>query len=107
MTSQEIQKFGEIQYLKGRLDELHKAMLTITNIDRKRRVDQRIEKYFNKLQQVDNIAYHLYHVELSARNRAKNKSKEEIRALLEDIINSNIITDSTLLDKVIAKFNSY
>ena len=56
MTSQEIQKFGEIQYLKGRLDELHKAMLTITNIDRKRRVDQRIEKYFNKLQQVDNIA---------------------------------------------------
>jgi hypothetical protein len=107
MTSLEIQKFGEIQYLKGRLDELHKALLTITNIDRKRRVDQRIQKYFNKLQHVDNVAYHLYHVELATRNRAKEKSKEEIRSLLEDIITSNIVTDAALLDKIMAKINSY
>ena len=73
MTSHEIQKFGEIQYLKGRLDELHKAIPTITNIDRRRRIDQRISKNFNKLHQVENVAYHLYHVELSTRNRAKEK----------------------------------
>ena len=32
MTDQEITKYGEIQYLKGRLDELHKALPTITNL---------------------------------------------------------------------------
>ena len=45
MTDQEILKYGEIQYLKGRLDELHKALPTITNLERKRKLDQRIEKY--------------------------------------------------------------
>ena len=48
MTEKEIYKFGEIQYLKGRLDELHKALPTISNIGRKRKLDQRIEKYFLK-----------------------------------------------------------
>jgi hypothetical protein len=48
MTNQEILKFGEIQYLKGRLDELYKALPTITNLDRRRRIDQRIEKYINR-----------------------------------------------------------
>ena len=83
MTDQEIVKYGEIQYLKGRLDELFKALSTITNIDRKRKVDQRIEKYFNKLKKVDEVAYHLYNVELSNRQRSKEKSKNEIKDLLE------------------------
>ena len=47
MTNSEIQKFGEIQYLKGRLDELHKALPNISNMERRRIIDQRIEKYFN------------------------------------------------------------
>ena len=75
MTDQEIVKYGEIQYLKGRLDELFKALSTITNMDRKRRLDQRIEKYFNKLKKVDEVAFHLYNVELSNRQRSKEKSK--------------------------------
>jgi len=33
MTEQEILKFGEIQYLKGRLDELYKAIPTVTNME--------------------------------------------------------------------------
>ena len=33
MTNEEIHKLGEIQYLKGRLDELHKAIQTITNLE--------------------------------------------------------------------------
>ena len=44
MTEQEIRKYGEIQYIKGRLDELNKALPTITNLERKRKLDQRIEK---------------------------------------------------------------
>ena len=47
MTEEEILKFGEIQYLKGRLDELYKAIPNITNMDRRRKLDQRIEKYIN------------------------------------------------------------
>ena len=45
MTEKEIHRFGEIQYLKGRLDELNKAIPTITNLNRQRKLDQRIEKY--------------------------------------------------------------
>ena len=62
MTDQEILKFGEIQYLKGRLDELYKAIPTITNMERRRKLDQRIEKYINKLKKVDEVAYRLYEV---------------------------------------------
>ena len=42
MTEQDIIKYGEIQYLKGRLDELHKAFPTVTNMERSRKLDQRI-----------------------------------------------------------------
>jgi hypothetical protein len=105
MTSIEIQKFGEIQYLKGRLDELHKALPTVTSMERSRRLDQRVEKYFNKLREVDEIAYHLYQVELLNRLRAKEKSKEEIKALLEEI--SSDIQDPVLKDRVLSKINTY
>ena len=64
MTDQEIRKYGEIQYLKGRLDELHKALPTVTNMERSRKLDQRVEKYINKLKKVDEVAYYLYEVEL-------------------------------------------
>jgi hypothetical protein len=105
MTSIEIQKFGEIQYLKGRLDELHKALPTVTSMERSRRLDQRVEKYFNKLREVDEIAYHLYQVELLNRLRAKEKSKEEIKALLEEI--SSDIQDPVLKDRVLSKISTY
>ena len=62
MIDQDIKKYGEIQYLKGRLDELHKALPTVTNIDRKRKLDQRVEKYINKLKKVDEVSYYLYEV---------------------------------------------
>ena len=97
MTDQEIVKYGEIQYLKGRLDELFKALSTITNMDRKRKLDQRIEKYLYKLKRVDEVAYHLYQVELVNRQRSKEKSKKEIKDLLEQIlINENIMNEDIL-----------
>ncbi|CAB4174437.1 hypothetical protein UFOVP1247_5 [uncultured Caudovirales phage] len=107
MTSQEIQKFGEIQYLKGRLDELHKALPNVTSMEKSRRLDQRVEKYFNKLREVDEVAYHLYQVELRNRLRAKEKSKEEMKALLEEIISSENLHESELKDRILHKINTY
>lgn len=100
MTEQEILKFGEIQYLKGRLDELYKAIPTITNMERRRKLDQRIEKYINKLKKVDEVAYHLYEVELNATHRVKVKGKLETENLLNEILNSNQITDESLIQKI-------
>jgi hypothetical protein len=107
MTSIEIQKFGEIQYLKGRLDELHKALPNVTSMEKSRKLDQRVEKYFNKLREVDEVAYHLYQVELITRNRAKEKSKENMQDLLEEVLRSGSIKDDELRDKIITKINTY
>jgi hypothetical protein len=76
MTDKEIRKYGEIQYLKGRLDELHKALPTVLDMGRQRKLDQRIEKYFQKLKSVDEMGYHLYIVELKNRKRCEDKTKD-------------------------------
>jgi hypothetical protein len=45
MTYEEILKFGEIQYLKGRLDELYKGYVP-NSIEKDNRIlDSRITKY--------------------------------------------------------------
>jgi hypothetical protein len=106
MTNQDILKFGEIQYLKGRLDELYKALPTITNLDRRRRIDQRIEKYINKLKKVDEVAYYLYEVELNSTSRVKQKGKLETRKLLEEILNSEKNLNIDLVEKINKKIES-
>jgi hypothetical protein len=106
MTNQEILKFGEIQYLKGRLDELYKALPTITNLDRRRRIDQRIEKYINKLKKVDEVAYYLYEVELNSTSRVKQKGKLETKKLLEEILNSEKNLNIDLIEKINKKIES-
>jgi hypothetical protein len=100
MTDQEILKFGEIQYLKGRLDELYKALPTVVNMERRRKLDQRIEKYINKLKKVDEVAYHLYEVELIATNRVKVKGKLETENLLKEILQTGSITDENIIKKI-------
>ena len=100
MTDQEILKFGEIQYLKGRLDELYKAIPTITNLERRRKLDQRIEKYINKLKNVDEVAYLLYDVQLRATHRVKMKGKLETESLFNEILRSESITDEKLIQKI-------
>ena len=107
MTDQEILKFGEIQYLKGRLDELYKAIPTITNMERRRKLDQRIEKYINKLKKVDEVAYRLYEVELNATHRVKVKGKLETENLLNEILNSEMITDENLIKKIKDKLETF
>ena len=106
MTNQEILKFGEIQYLKGRLDELYKALPTITNLDRRRRIDQRIEKYINKLKKVDEVAYYLYEVELNSTSRVKQKGKLETKKLLEEILSSEKNLNIDLIEKINKKIES-
>ena len=107
MTEQEIRKYGEIQYLKGRLDELHKALPTVTNMDRKRKLDQRVEKYINKLKKVDEVSYYLYEVELTNRIRSKEKSKSEIQDLLNQILINETILNEDLLERIKNQIKSY
>ena len=107
MTNDQIQKFGEIQYLRGRLDELFKAYPTITNMERSRKIDQRIEKYLQKLKNIDEISYCLYQTELKTRNKSKERSKKEIKSLLEEILNTEKIKNSGLKEKILKKIDSY
>ena len=72
MVDEEILKYGEIQYLRGRLDELHKALPTVTNMQRSRKLDDRISKYMAKLKAIDVTAYLQYNCEAHA--KAKSKS---------------------------------
>tara|TARA_R110002167_G_scaffold320544_1_gene526370 strand:+ start:213 stop:551 length:339 start_codon:yes stop_codon:yes gene_type:complete len=72
-TQKEIMKYGEINYLRGRLDELHKAIQTITNLQRQRKVDARIVKYMEKLYRIDKVAYLQYNCEIGSRHRIKMK----------------------------------
>lgn len=105
MTEQQIQQYGEIQYLKGRLDELHKAFPTVIDLHRSRKLDARIQKYFEKLKSVDEIAYHLYLVELATRLKSKERSKKDIKHLLEEVLTQ--ITDAELREKINKKIDTY
>lgn len=105
MTEKDIIKYGEIQYLKGRLDELHKAFPTITNMERSRKLDARIQKYFDKLKAVDEVAYHLYLVELETRRQSKRKSQERIREMLTETLDHIVAED--LRDRIMDQINKY
>jgi hypothetical protein len=106
MEQKDILKYGEIQYLKGRLDELNKAIKTITDLSRSRKIDQRIEKYFQKLKKVDEVAYHLYMVELKSRTHAKERSKREIKDLLEEVLKFENL-DQELIEKIKKQIDTY
>ena len=105
MTEQELHKLLEIQYLKGRLDELHKAFPTITNMDRSRKLDARIQKYYDKLKNTDEMAYHLYLVEHHNQQISKEKSKKHIQELLREIIPQ--LGDVELIHKIKLQLEKY
>lgn len=105
MTEAQIQKFGEVQYLKGRLDELHKAFPTVLDLSRSRKLDVRIQKYYDKLKATDELAYHLYLVERASRQHSKERSKKEMKALLEDILEQ--INDPVLGGKILGQLDKY
>jgi hypothetical protein len=105
MTEQQIQKYGEIQYLQGRLDELHKALPTIVDLHRKRKLDARLQKYYDKLKELDEISYHLYLVEIYSRKKSKERSIKQIKSLLEEVLQS--VTDLDLKDKIVTQIEKY
>jgi hypothetical protein len=105
MTEQEIHKLLEIQYLKGRIDELHKAIPNITSLERQRKLDARLNKYYNKLKSTDEIAYHLYQVERANTLISKAKSIGEISELLQEV--HDHIEDPVLKIKLEEKLLSY
>jgi hypothetical protein len=105
MTEQEIHKLMEVQYLKGRLDELQKALPTITNLERSRKLDQRISKYYEKLRNTSEEAYHLYQVERVNSKISKGKSKKLMKDLLERV--SLVIKDEEMLKELKKQINKY
>jgi hypothetical protein len=78
MSEEQWKKFGEIQYLKGRLDELFKLDAELMGLDLHdmRILDARITKYLDKLASVDAMAYQLYHIE---RENIKHSIQRSIR----------------------------
>ena len=106
MTNEQILKYGEIQYLKGRLDELFKALPTVFDVNRSRKLDQRVEKYLIKLRNVDEVSFHLYQVELKTRQKSKERSKKEIKELLEEVSESENISEE-LLEKIKKQIDKY
>lgn len=105
MTEAQIQKYGEIQYLRGRLDELHKALPTVVDISRHRKLDMRMQKYYDKLKEVDEISYHLYLVEIHSRRKSKERSKKQIQELLEEILVQ--VEDLDMREKIISQIQKY
>ena len=56
--------YGEVQYIKGRLDELNKLdSLIALDMSSMRIIDARISKYLDKLNQVSPLDFELYHIE--------------------------------------------
>lgn len=82
MTNNQLNKLLEIQYLKGRLDELYKGYVPNNNSSDNRMVDFRISKYEDKLKEIDIVAYHIDMIERTNRRFAKEKSKKKIINLL-------------------------
>ena len=105
MTPEEIDKLMEIQYLKGRLDELYKGYVPHNTSTSNRIVDSRISKYEDKLKSTDEIAFRLYMVEKQNRMYAKSKSKNRIKELLEEIL--PYITEEHLISKIEKQLNKY
>jgi hypothetical protein len=105
MDEQELHKLMEIQYLKGRLDELHKAIPTVIDLHRSRKLDMRLQKYYDKLKQTNEIAYHLYLVERHNQQISKQKSQKSIKELLESVIPQ--LGDMELINKIKNQISKY
>lgn len=105
MTEQALHKLLEIQYLKGRLDELHKAFPTVIDLHRSRKLDARIQKYYDKLKNTDEMAYHLYLVERHNQQVSKEKSQKHMKDLLESIIPQ--LGDMELINKIKKQIETY
>lgn len=103
-----LHKLLEIQYLKGRLDELYKGYVPHSLGHDERVVDSRISKYEDKLKRTDEIAFHLYCVERENRQWSKKKGKAYIAGLLSSIKDRFIeLDDKVLIDEIDRQLKRY
>lgn len=106
MTEEKLHKLMEVQYLKGRLDELeYKAKPNITDLHRSRKLDMRIDKYYKKLKNTSEEAYHLHLVEKSNILESKRKSQKKIKGLLRDL--KDLISDEEYIRLIDEQLNKY
>jgi hypothetical protein len=105
MSTQEIEKYGEIQYLKGRLDELYKSYTPGKSTHNNRVVDARISKYENKLKNIDEVAFHLYQVERKNIRISKQKSKQLMEQLFNEILYH--VKDELVVEKIEEQIKRY
>ena len=105
MTEQEIEKYGEIQYLKGRLDELYKSYSPGKSSHNNRVVDIRISKYESKLKNIDEVAFHLYQVERKNTRISKEKSKKIMEQLFSEILFH--VKDELVVEKIEEQIKKY
>lgn len=108
MKYEMLNKLLEIQYLKGRLDELYKGYVPTNMGHDNRVVDSRISKYENKLKETDEIAFHLYYVERENRIWSKRKGKAYIASLLSSVKDKLIeLNDTSLISEIDDQLKRY
>ena len=81
------------------------TILLRADMDALRRLDARIQKYYDKLKNTDEISYHLYLVERANYAASKGKSKKHIQQLLEDVIPH--LQDMELINKIKNQLETY
>ena len=72
-----IEKYAEVKYLTGRIHELHKALGNITNMQRQRIIDDRIEKYGSKLKTISPIDYDIFYKKYTKLNTPTSYKKKD------------------------------
>jgi len=77
----------------------------VIDLHRSRKLDARIQKYYDKLKNTDEMAYHLYQVEQRNQQISKEKSKKFMKDLLEDIIPQ--LGDTDLIQKIKLQLDKY
>jgi hypothetical protein len=105
MTQEQINKLGEIQYLKGRLDELYKGFVPNDISKDNRIVDARISKYEEKFKKTDELAFWLYQMERQNRTFSKQKNKSKMKKLLQEIYEK--VDDDQLKLTILNQINKY
>jgi hypothetical protein len=86
MSEQELHVLMEVQYLKGRLDELEfKAKPHVFSLHKSRKLDVRIDKYYKKLKNTSELAYHLHMVERANVRASKVKLQKNMQELLTSV----------------------
>ena len=105
MDNTTLSKLLEIQYLKGRLDELYKGYVPHLSSTSNRIVDSRISKYEKKLQDTYEMAFYLYQVERENQRYSKHRSKTIIKELLQLALDKPY--DASTKDKIKAQLEKY